>query len=86
MVDDACRHPVQQKNVPHAAFCHFLEKYLPVLDPYVENWEDFGADFVDEAMLPVDRFHLKWQGAPPPLIHRYTTASTLRVYHSNPTV
>ena len=86
MVDDACRHPVQQKNVPHAAFFHFLEKYQPVLDPYVEDWKDFGEDFVDEAMLPVDRFHLRWQGTPPPFIHRFTTASTLRVYHSNPTV
>ena len=64
MVDDACRHPVQQKNVPHAAFFHFLEKYQPVVDPNVEDWEDFGADFVDEAMLPVYRFHLRWQGTP----------------------
>ena len=86
MVDDACRHPVQRKNVPHAAFFHFLAKYQPVFDPYVEDRDDFGADFVDEAMLPVDRFHLRWQGTPPSLLHRYTTASTLRVYHDNPTV
>ena len=86
MADDACRQPVQRKNVPHAAFFHCLGKYQPVLDPYVEDWDDFGADFVDETMLPLDRFHLRWQGIPPPLIHRYTTASTLRVYHSNPTV
>ena len=71
---------------PTCGLLPFLEKYLPVLDPYVGDWEDFGADFVDEAMLPVDRFHPRWQGTPPPLIHRYTTASTLRVYHSNPTV
>ena len=66
-------------------FC-VVAKYQLVFDPYVENWDDFGEDLVDEAMLPVDRFHLKWQGVPPSLIHRYTTASTLHVYHSNPTV
>ena len=79
--------PNPTQEYPTLGRCFFFwAKYLPVLDPYVENWDDFGADVVDEAMLPVDRFHLKWQGIPPSLIHRYTTASTLRVYHSNPTV
>ena len=65
MVDDVCRHPVQHKNFPHAAFFHFLEKCQPVLDPYVEDRDDFGADFVDEAMLPADRFCMEWV---PPLV------------------
>ena len=58
---------------------HFLAKYPLVLDPYINGRHDFGADYVDDAMLPVDRFHLKWEGTPPSLIHRYTTASTLKV-------
>ena len=86
MVDGACRHSIQHKNIPHSLFFQFLAQYQPVLDPYVEDRDDLGADYVDEAMLPVDRFHLKWQGIPPSLIHRYTTASTLPVYHTNPTV
>ena len=74
MVDDACRHPIQHKNIPQSAvFFHFLAKYQPVLDHYVEDWDDFGADFVDEAMLPVDRFHLKLQGTP----HLLFTATPL---------
>ena len=76
MVDDACRHPIQHQNIPQPTFSHLSAQYQPVLDPYIEDWDDFGADYVDEAMLPVDRFHLKWQGTPPSLIHRYTTAST----------
>ena len=58
MVDDACRHPIQHKNIPHPAMFPFLAQYQPVLDPYIEDRDDFGADYVDEAMLPVDRFHL----------------------------
>ena len=42
-----------------------LHQFMPPLDPYLSDLADFGADFVDEAMLPVDRFSLAWA---PPLV------------------
>ena len=42
-----------------------LHQFMPPLDPYLSDIADLGADFVDEAMLPVDRFCMAWA---PPLI------------------
>ena len=38
---------------------------MPPLDPYLSDHAKFGADYVDGAMLPVDRFSMKW--GPPPI-------------------
>ena len=35
-----------------------LHQFMPPLDPYLSDLADLGADFVDEAMLLVDRFSL----------------------------
>ena len=80
MVDDACRHPIYELNPLHESCFYVLAKCQPVLDSYIGDRDDFGADYVGEVMLPVGRVHLKWEGTPPCLIHRYTTASTLKAY------
>ena len=58
MVDEATASPILH-NVPLPE--HFLEdlqQYMPVLDHYEEPNMEFGADFVDNAMLPIDRFKM----------------------------
>ena len=43
---------------------------MPPSDPYVSDLAEFGADYVDEAMLPVDRFSMQWD---PPLVPQTET-------------
>ena len=56
-----------------------LHQLMPPLDPYLSDHADFGPDFVDEAMIPVDRFSLGWA---PPLVSQ--TRSYVDKHHIPP--
>ena len=58
MVDEATAAPILH-NIPlPGGFLEDLQQYMPVLDHYEEVNMEFGADYVDNAMLPIDRFKM----------------------------
>ena len=58
MVDAAVAPPTKLGVVLPENFIEDLQRYMPVLDPYADEDVAFGADFVDNAMLPIDRFKM----------------------------
>ena len=65
MIDQLLRHTTIHDHSRVAFDQQHLHQYMPPLDPYLSDLAEFGADFVDEAMLPVDRFSMEWV---PPLV------------------
>ena len=71
MIDQLLLHTSAHHSTKAQFDSQSLHPFMPPLDPYLSDLADFGADFVDEAMLPVDRFCMAW--APPlvPQTHSY---------------
>ena len=65
MIDQLLLHVSSHYEVDKTFDQQRLHQFMPPLDPYLSDLAEFGADSVDEAMLPVDRFSMQWD---PPLV------------------
>ena len=71
MIDQLLLHTTTHHQIGDAVDQQQLYQYMPPLYPYLSELVEFGADFVDEAMLPVDRFSMEWDPSLVPQIGNY---------------
>ena len=65
MIDQLLLHVSSHNKVDKTFDQQRLRQFMPPLDPCFRDLAQLGADYVDEAMLPVDRFSMQWD---PPLV------------------
>ena len=82
MVDTATSPPIMEDGALPHDFFEDLKQYMPVLDHYHDNEVAFGADFVDNTLLPIDRFKMGVQvkDLPVPDMRYATKGTALPIY------